>query len=182
MAYNYNILGVKIEWYNPILSSLAWNTKDFVDYLYSSRLVKYSNFRFNEVIGGIMNWLQNLAQSNKKTNVNNDWTLTVEISRMTNVPQGIGKKEKSNGEVESCVPIKMSKIMTGVDELSQSVHMTTDTPLMTEHVLHAESMPQSQEERKLFSSPTVSDDDVSSMLVTFIRRVEKKKKKTMMVG
>ena len=82
------------------------------------------------------------------------------MSRTTDVPRGMGKKEKRNGEVESCVPIKMSKIMTGVDELSQSLHMTTDTPLMTERVLHVESTPQSQEERELFGSPTVSDDGV----------------------
>ena len=58
---------------------------DFVDYIFSSRMVKYSDFQFHEVIGGIMNWLQNLAQLNKKINVSNNWTMTLDVSRMNNV-------------------------------------------------------------------------------------------------
>ena len=53
---------------------------DFVDYIFSSRMVKYSDFQFHEVIGGIMNWLQNLAQSNKKINMSNEWTMTLDVS------------------------------------------------------------------------------------------------------
>ena len=69
----------------------------------------------------------------------------------------------------------MSKIMTGVDESSQSMHMTTDTAPMTERVLHVESSPQSHEERELFGSPIVSDDDMSSIASDIQQESEEEK-------
>ena len=91
---------------------------DFVNYIFSSILVKYSDFQFHKVIGGIMNWLQNLAQSNKRINVSNDWMMTLDVSRTNDVQRGMGKKRRE-GEIDSCVPIKLSKnIIDGIDELS----------------------------------------------------------------
>ena len=39
---------------------------DFVDFVYSSRSVPYQHFNFERIVGGIMNWLNNLAQSNRQ--------------------------------------------------------------------------------------------------------------------
>ena len=36
---------------------------DFTDYVYSSRNVSYANFTYACIVGGIMNWLSNFAQS-----------------------------------------------------------------------------------------------------------------------
>ena len=57
------------------------------------------------------------------------------------VPRGMRKKEKRGG-MESCVPIKLTK----VDREEESV-------------LKVQSMQQQQEERELFGSPSVSSDD-----------------------
>ena len=38
---------------------------DFVDYVFSSRNVKFSDLRFETLVGGVINWLNNLAQSNR---------------------------------------------------------------------------------------------------------------------
>ena len=66
-----------------------------------------------------MNWLQNLAQSNKKINVNNDWTLTLEVSCTNDVQRGMGKGKKE--DLESCVPIKLFKTITEVNESLQDI-------------------------------------------------------------
>ena len=43
---------------------------DFVDFVYSSISVPYQHFNF--VVGGIMNWLNNLAQSNRQIDISHD--------------------------------------------------------------------------------------------------------------
>ena len=45
---------------------------DFVDFVYSSRSVPYQHFNFERIVGGIMNWLNNLAQSNRQINISHD--------------------------------------------------------------------------------------------------------------
>ena len=41
----------------------------FVNYVYSSHSVAYENCRFQRIVGGIMNWLSNLAQSNRQIDI-----------------------------------------------------------------------------------------------------------------
>ena len=45
---------------------------DFVDYVYSSRNVKFSELQLETLVGGVVNWLNNLAQSNRQMNIDND--------------------------------------------------------------------------------------------------------------
>ena len=66
---------------------------DFVNYVYSSRSVAYENFRFQRIVGGIMNWLSNLAQSNRQIDICRYWVICLKISRMEEVPRGMGKRE-----------------------------------------------------------------------------------------
>ena len=122
-------------------------------------MVKYSDFQFHEVIGGIMNWHQNLAQSNKKINVSNDWMMTLDVSCMNDVRRGMGKKRRE-GEIDSCVPIKLSKnVIDGIDELSQDIpplNNNVNMPFTPKRVLNIEST--QMEEKELFGSPITSSE------------------------
>ena len=67
---------------------------DFIDFVYSSRSVPYEHFNFDRIIGGIMNWLNNLAQSNRQIDISHDWFIWLKVSRMDEIPRGMGEKEK----------------------------------------------------------------------------------------
>ena len=63
---------------------------DFTDYVYSSRNVKYSELNYAVLVGGVTNWLNNLAQSNRQMDINHDWSLGLQVSSMTNIHRGFG--------------------------------------------------------------------------------------------
>ena len=71
---------------------------DFEDYVYSSRNVSYANFTYARIVGGIMNWLSNLARSNRQTDISHDWVVALQVSRIEEIPRGFGKKRKLNEE------------------------------------------------------------------------------------
>ena len=54
---------------------------DFVDYVYSLRSVKYSDFDVSQLVGGLVNWLSNISQSERKINLMNRWIVQLSISR-----------------------------------------------------------------------------------------------------
>ena len=66
---------------------------NFVDYVFSSRNVKKADLSYHMLVGGLVNWLSNLAQSNQQMNIDNDWAILLQISRTSEVPQGFGKKK-----------------------------------------------------------------------------------------
>ena len=66
---------------------------NFVDFVYWSRSVPYEHFNFNRIVGGIMNWQNNLAQSNRQIDISHDWFICLRVSRMDEIPRGMGKKE-----------------------------------------------------------------------------------------
>ena len=66
---------------------------DFVDYIFSSRNVKYSDLRYDALTGGVMNWLNNLVQSNHQMDIDNDWAISVQVSRISETPCGFGKTD-----------------------------------------------------------------------------------------
>ena len=49
------------------------------------------------LVDGLKNWLSNLAQSNHQMNVDNDWAISLQISRTSEVPRGFGKKKRDFG-------------------------------------------------------------------------------------
>ena len=53
---------------------------DFTDYVYSSRNVSYANFTYTHTVGGNMNWLSNLAQLNRQTDISHDWVVALQVS------------------------------------------------------------------------------------------------------
>ena len=63
---------------------------DFNDYVYSPRNVKYSELNYAVLVGSVMNWLNNLAQSNRQMDINHDWSLSLQVSSMRNVHRGFG--------------------------------------------------------------------------------------------
>ena len=42
---------------------------DFVNYVFSSRSVAHEHFSYERIIGGVMNWLNNLSQSNRMLDI-----------------------------------------------------------------------------------------------------------------
>ena len=65
---------------------------DFIDYVYSSRNVRYDNFDAIQLMDGLMQWLSNLAQSERKINIMNRWIVRLMVSRTDegSVPRGSG--------------------------------------------------------------------------------------------
>ena len=65
---------------------------DFIDYVYSSRNVRYDNFDAIQLTDGLMQWLSNLAQSERKINIMNRWIVRLMVSRTDegSVPRGSG--------------------------------------------------------------------------------------------
>ena len=63
---------------------------DFIDYVYSSRNVRYDNFNAIQLTDGLMQWLSNLAQSERKINIMNRWIVRLMVSRTDegSVPRG----------------------------------------------------------------------------------------------
>ena len=79
---------------------------DFMDYVYSSKNVSYPNFTYARMVGGIMNWLSNLAQSNRQIDISHDWVVVLQVLQIEEVLRGFGKKRKLNEEngndVDNC--------------------------------------------------------------------------------
>ena len=63
---------------------------DFTDYVFSSRNVKYSDLNLNALVGGVTNWLNNLAQSNRQMDIDHDWLISLQVSSTSNVHRGFG--------------------------------------------------------------------------------------------
>ena len=65
---------------------------DFIDYVYSSRNVRCDNFDAIQLTDGLMQWLSNLAQSERKINIMNRWIIRLMVSRTDegSVPRGSG--------------------------------------------------------------------------------------------
>ena len=126
---------------------------DFVDYVFSSCDIKYSDLHYATLVDGLKNWLSNLAQSNRQMNMDNDdWAILLHISRTSEVPRGFGKKKKGFG--------LQSKVKLNIRE-SEGVNPPVFDPdfVMDVQVLEQGSL-QRDEERELFGS--VSDDDNES--------------------
>ena len=66
---------------------------DFVDYIFSSQNVKYSDLRYDALTCGVMNWLNNLAQSNRQMDIVNDWAISIQVSRTSETSHGFGKTD-----------------------------------------------------------------------------------------
>ena len=52
--------------------------------------MKYSELNYAVLVGGVTNWLNSLAQSNRQMDVNHDWSLGLQVSSTTNVHRGFG--------------------------------------------------------------------------------------------
>ena len=120
--------------------------KDFTDYVYSSRNVKYSELNYAVLVGGVMNWLNNLAQSNRQMDINHDWSLGLQVSSTTNVHRGLGD------------PLTVD--MDG-DILPEVVCQSCSVaiPPLTEH-FHPDALPGNrEEERALFGDITDNDGE-----------------------
>ena len=82
---------------------------DFVNYVCSSRNIKFSELCYEILVGGVINWLNNLAQSNRQMNIDNDWAITLKVKTVNSTspvfdPEviiGVNVPRPSyNGEIE----------------------------------------------------------------------------------
>ena len=49
--------------------------------------------RYDALTGGVMNWLNNLEQSNDQMDIDNDWAISIQVSRTSETPRGFGKTD-----------------------------------------------------------------------------------------
>ena len=111
---------------------------DFTDYVFSSRNVKYSDLNYNALVGGVTNWLNNLAQSNHQMDIDHDWSLSLQVSSTTNVSRGFGDP-----------PLNMDDdFVPEIQEDCNSNHLAVSVPLLAEN-LHSDILPgdSNEEER-----------------------------------
>ena len=127
---------------------------DFVDYVYSSRNVRYSDFDAAQLVGGLMNWLSNLSQSERKINLTNRWIVQLSISRTdeNSVPRGSGKGDQLSDKVvmEKCVVIDSA---AEID--NEYVGQVTPSSFYPEEVVQL----QVEEERQQHDDDDMESDD-----------------------
>ena len=103
---------------------------DFVDYVFSSRNVKFSDLRFETLVGGVVNWLNILAQSNRQMNIDNDWAISLQVSHTTEVPRGFGKDDEhlevDVNEVPSSSPFLRVCLNVNVPRTSHALDALND--------------------------------------------------------
>ena len=65
---------------------------DMVDYVFSSRSVRFSELNVRTIVGELMNWLYQAAQSERKIDVSHTWRIQLSVSRTDEnaVPRGSG--------------------------------------------------------------------------------------------
>ena len=71
---------------------------------FSSRNIKFSQLRYETLVGGVVNWLNNLAQSDRQMNIDNDWAISLQVSRTTETPRGFGNEDKFEADVNVTMP------------------------------------------------------------------------------
>ena len=86
---------------------------DLVDYVYSSRSVRFSELNVRTIVGELMNWLHQAAQSERKIDVSNVWRMQLSISRTDEnaVPRGSGN---GDGKLLEKVQVQMSTTTTEI--------------------------------------------------------------------
>ena len=105
-----------------------------------------------------MNWLSNLAQSNRQIDISRDWVICLKISRMEEVPRGMGKKRKlSEDEVQFPIDVDV-QVNNSVDEGFQNCMPTPQSPEFNPSTMvtfkHAKET--DDEEYRLFGTPSSS--------------------------
>ena len=123
---------------------------DFMDYVFSSRNVKYSDLNYNALVGGVTNWLNNLAQSNRQMDIDHDWSLSLQVSSTTNVSCGF----------EDPLLNMDDDFIPEIQEDCNSNHLAVSVPLLAEN-LHSDILPggSNEEERLLFGDVTDDEDN-----------------------
>ena len=123
---------------------------DFTDYIYSSRNVKYSELNHAVLVGGVTNWLNNLAQSNRQMDINHDWSLGLQVSSTTNVHKGFGDPTMVDMDGDFLPEV----VLEGGGQLH-----SVAIPSLTER-FHPDALPDNREEEcALFGDITDNDDD-----------------------
>ena len=119
---------------------------NFVDYVFSSRNVKFSDLRYEVLVGGVINWLNNLAQSNHQMDVDNDWAISLQVSRTSETPRGFGEPE------EKFEPEIVKGNEDGIDSLSIQIPRLCNKDM---DILPGDD----DEEERLFGSISGDDED-----------------------
>ena len=105
-----------------------------------------------------MNWLSNLAQSNRQIDISHDWVICLKISGMEEVLRGMGKKRKlSEDKVQFPVDVDV-QVNNSVDKGFQNCMPTPQSPEFNRLTMvtfkHAKET--DDEEYRLFGTPSCS--------------------------
>ena len=103
---------------------------DFIDYVYSSRNVRYDNFDTAQLTDGLMRWLSILAQSERKINIMNRWVVRLMVSCTDEgaVPRGSGLMD--NVVIEQC-----SKPTTTTNDAPPTEERRSDADVVPDEVV-----------------------------------------------
>ena len=138
---------------------------DFVNYVFSSRSVAHEHFNYERIIGGVMNWLNNLSQSNRMIDISHDWMICLMVSQLGEVPTGMGRKRKHDGkEVECQFPVDLMVNDNNDDDVMfpNSMPFGTSPEFNPSSIINVQNEEfKDDEEYRLFGTPssTHSDDD-----------------------
>ena len=94
---------------------------DFIDYVYSSRNVRYDNFDAIQLTDGLMQWLSNLAQSERKINIMNTWIVRLMVSRTDE-----GSVPRGSGLTDNVVAEQTTRVMTTTNNSANQEKTTAD--------------------------------------------------------
>ena len=122
---------------------------DFTDYVYSSRNVKCSELNYAVLVGGVTNWLNNLAQSNRQIDINHDWSLSLQVSSTTKVHRGFGDPPTVDTDADF-----LPEVVSEGGGQSCSIAI----PPLTEH-FHPDALPGNREEECALFGDITDDND-----------------------
>ena len=120
--------------------------------------IEYSDLHYATLVDGLKHWLSNLAQSNRQMNVDNDWAISLQISRTSEVPRGFGKTKKRDFGLQSKVKLNVREF-EGVNSPVFDPDIVMDMQVPPEQ---GSSLQWDEEERELFGSVSYDDGESSS--------------------
>ena len=108
------IAGVRLQHFNrnQIINSyyvqFTVEHTQYPDFIYTSRNLNFgTGFNYNKMVSGVLNWLANLSQSSRMTDISKDWAVCLLVSRTEEVPRGMGKPLKKNDAENEQFPVSV---------------------------------------------------------------------------
>ena len=116
-----------------------------------------------------MNWLNNLAQSNRQTDISHDWVIAIQVFRIEEVPRGFGNKRKLDEDnIDECqfpVTVEVCQNETAKTDIESYMSTSQGSSIFNvSHILDVQhEIEKEDEEYRLFGAPSVHQHPVQSL-------------------